>query len=137
MSQTPLEFDLQPDPRILPMLGEINLAQWKCVAELIDNSVDGFLEILRSGESLDAPEVCVAIPTNDTPSAKGVVRDNGPGMSRDKLEKAVRAGYSGNDPISNLGLFGMGFNIATARLGTVTTVWTTRKDDAEWTGLKI
>ena len=35
--------------RILPMLGEINLAQWKCLAELIDNSVDGFLEMIRSG----------------------------------------------------------------------------------------
>jgi hypothetical protein len=137
MSETALEFDLQPDPRILPMLGEINLAQWKCLAELIDNSVDGFLELLRAGQPLDAPEVSISIPTNDTPSARVVVRDNGPGMSREKLEKAVRAGYSGNDPISNLGLFGMGFNIATARLGTVTTVWTTRKDDPEWIGLKI
>jgi len=31
----------------------------------------------------------------------------------------------------------MGFNIATARLGTLTTVWTTRKGDEEWVGLQI
>ena len=58
-------------------------------------------------------------------------------MSADKLEQAVRAGWSGNDPTTNLGLFGMGFNIATARLGTATTVWTTQAGDAEWIGLRI
>ena len=54
------------------------------------------------------------------------VKDNGPGMSLDQLENAVKAGWTGNNPLSNLGLFGMGFNIATARLGLVTEVWTTR-----------
>jgi len=131
------EFDLQPDPRILPMLGEINLAQWKCLAELIDNSVDGFLEMIRAAQTPLHPEISVAVPTTDNPTAKVTVRDNGPGMSRDKLEMAVRAGWSGGDPTSNLGLFGMGFNIATARLGTVTTVWTTRENDGEWVGLRI
>jgi hypothetical protein len=38
MPESAHEFDLQPDPRILPMLGEINLSQWKCLAELVDNS---------------------------------------------------------------------------------------------------
>ena len=137
MPESPMEFDLQPDPRILPMLGEINLAQWKCLAELINNSVDGFLEMIRSGITPEPLMVSISIPTSGTPTAKVVVRDNGPGMSQEKLERAVRAGYSGNDPISNLGLFGMGFNIATARLGTVTTVWTTRQNDPEWIGVKI
>jgi Molecular chaperone, HSP90 family len=137
MPGTAADFDLQPDPRILPMLGEINLVQWKCLAELIDNSVDGFLEVARTGGAMANPEIAIQVPTNDTPTAKVTIRDNGPGMSREKLEMAVRAGWSGNDPTSNLGLFGMGFNIATARLGTVTTVWTTREDDAEWVGLRI
>ena len=48
-----------------------------------------------------------------------MVRDNGPGMTIDRLENAVRAGWTGNDPVNNLGMFGMGFNIATARLGTL------------------
>jgi len=137
MPETAHEFDLKPDPRILPMLGEINLSQWKCLAELVDNSVDGFLEMVRAGHAPSHPEIAVTVPTTDVATSKVTIRDNGPGMSRDKLEMAVRAGWSGNDPTSNLGLFGMGFNIATARLGTITTVWTTREDDAEWIGLRI
>lgn len=137
MPETSTEFDLQPDPRILPMLGEINLAQWKCLAELVDNSIDAFLEMLRAGTPPQNPEIVISIPTIDAPSAKVVVQDNGPGMTVEKLERAVRAGWSGSDPTTNLGLFGMGFNIATARLGIVTTVWTTRAGDSEWVGLKI
>src|SRR5262249_30462754 len=71
------------------------------------------------------------------PSSRVTVSDNGSGMDPDRLEKAVRAGWSGNTPIDSLGMFGMGFNIATARLGTVTTVWTSRKGDAEEHGLRI
>ncbi len=135
--QTEGQFDLQPDPRILPMLGEINLAQWRCLAELVDNSVDGFLSAKRKNNAVTDPEVHIAIPTSDSHSAQISVRDNGPGMSPEILETAVRAGWSGNTPVDSLGMFGMGFNIATARLGTVTTVWTTRRDDNEWHGLKI
>jgi hypothetical protein len=119
------------------MLGEIKLPEWRCVAELIDNAVDGFLGIRRAGDDITAAQIHVNIPLTDAPSAKLSVRDNGPGMSADTLEKAVTAGWTGNDPINNLGMFGMGFNIATARLGTVTTVWTTRKGDPEWVGLQI
>jgi DNA topoisomerase VI subunit B len=131
------EFDLQPDPRILPMLGEINLAQWRCLAELVDNSVDGFLFMLRSGGAPIDPEVSVNLPMKDDPSARVTVSDNGPGMAPDRLEKAVRAGWSGNNPVDSLGMFGMGFNIATARLGTITTVWTSRKGEPEEYGLRI
>src|SRR5437773_12450012 len=73
----------------------------------------------------------------DDPAARGSVRDRGSGMGPGQLQAAVRAGWSGNDPIGSLGLFGMGFNIATARLGTRTTVWTTIAGDAEWSGLQI
>ena len=137
MSNSADEFDLQPDPRILPMLGEINLPQWRCLAELVDNAIDGFLSELRSGRSLNDPEVLINLPTTDSPSARVTVSDNGPGMPPDKLEKAVRAGWSGNNPIEGLGMFGMGFNIATARLGTVTTVWTSQAGESEEHGLRI
>src|SRR2546427_292077 len=123
MSQPLREFDLQPHPRILPMLGEINLSQWRCIAELIDNSIDAFLTAARGGASLQSPEVHVSLPTTDSASAKITVRDNASGMDAITLENAVRAGWTGNDPVSNLGMFGMGFNIATARLGTLTRVW--------------
>ncbi len=46
------DFNLEPDPRVLPMLGEINIDQWRCVAELVDNAVDGFLKESRAGSSI-------------------------------------------------------------------------------------
>jgi hypothetical protein len=131
------DFDLTPDPRVLQMLGEISLDQWKCVAELIDNSVDAFVEARRRGDAVVDPQVVVSLPTQDRADAAVTIRDNGIGMSIEQLEKAVRAGWSGNNPIDSLGLFGMGFNIATARLGLVTEVYTTRSGDPEWTGLRI
>lgn len=137
MSTDLADFDLNPDPRILPMLGEINLRQWRCFAELIDNSLDGFLAAARDGIPIEEPEVIVNIPTSDVESARVTVRDNGNGMTPEILEHAVKAGWTGNSPIGNLGMFGMGFNIATARLGTVTTVWTARPGEREWHGLQI
>lgn len=131
------EFDLQPDPRILPMLGEITLPQWRCLAELIDNSVDGFLHAKRDGRLTEEPEVHISLPVTEHAESKITIRDNGPGMDVQTLENAVRAGWSGNDPIHSLGMFGMGFNIATARLGMITRVWTCREEDEEWSGLDI
>jgi len=137
VSDSEREFDLQPDPRILRMLGEISLVQWRCLAEFIDNSVDSFLSPVDSATPIREPRISITLPTSDASGAKITVRDNGPGMTPDVLEKAVRAGWSGNDPISKLGMFGMGFNIATARLGTVTSVWTTTRNSHEWCGLEI
>ncbi len=131
------DFDLTPDPRVLQILGEINLEQWKCLAELIDNSVDAFINARRDGNQVESPMVAISLPTQDKEDASVTVRDNGPGMTLEQLERAVRAGWSGNNPLDNLGLFGMGFNIATARLGMVTEVYTTRAGDKEWTGLRI
>lgn len=131
------DFSLEPDPRVLPMLGEINIDQWRCVAELVDNAVDGFLKESRSGSSIVGAKVDVYLPQADSPGATVRIIDNGPGMSPETLERAVRAGWSGNNPIDSLGLFGMGFNIATARLGSVTEVWTTRKGEPDWHGLQI
>lgn len=134
---TPRPFDLRPHPRILPMLGEINLSQSRCLAELVDNAVDGFLAARASGSSTSTPEVHIAVPTVDDARAKITVRDNGPGMDPETLESAVQAGWTSHDPINSLGMFGMGFNIATARLGTLTRVWSAREADTEWSGLEI
>lgn len=131
------DFDLTPDPRVLQMLGEINLAQWRCLAELVDNSIDGFMSAQRLDNAIANPEVVITVPRTDTAAARVSVRDNGPGMSFETLEHAVRAGWSGNSPIGSLGLFGMGFNIATARLGLVTEVWTSRAGDPHEIGVRI
>ncbi len=137
-ANTPAQnFDITPDPRVLQMLGEIDLPQWRCIAELVDNSVDGFLNAERAGAAIDDPEVIISVPRNDTQAARITIRDNGPGMSGDTLEHAVKAGWTGNSPIANLGLFGMGFNIATARLGLVTEVWTSRSGDPIEVGIRI
>lgn len=133
----PQNFDITPDPRVLQMLGEIDLPQWRCIAELVDNSVDGFLNAERAGAPIANPEVVIAVPRSDTPAARITVRDNGPGMSGDTLERAVKAGWTGNSPLANLGLFGMGFNIATARLGLVTEVWTSRAGESVEVGIRI
>ncbi len=133
----PQELDLTPAPRVLQMLGEINLEVWRCLAELIDNSIDGFIDASRAGHAIERPQVTVAIPTTNSENARLQVTDNGPGMSIETLENALRAGWSGNDALSKLGLFGMGFNIATARMGMVTEVWTTRAGDPEWVGVRI
>jgi hypothetical protein len=70
MAATGQDFDLQPDPRILPMLGEINFTQWKCAAELIDNAIDGFLSVIRSGGELRDPEIQVLMPLNEDPNGR-------------------------------------------------------------------
>jgi len=122
------------------MLGEIEFDEWQCVAELVDNSFDDFTEILQ--EDLPWPggfQVSVSLPGPgaDISGAEVVVSDTGGGMTGDRLEQAVRAGWSSNDRFDKLGLFGMGFNVSTARLGRKTRVLTTRPGDTEWIGVEI
>jgi hypothetical protein len=132
-------FDITPSPRVLRMLGQIEFKPWQCLAELVDNSIDAFLEGRRKAMILQ-PEITISLPRQSqlkADSGKIRVADNGMGMTPETLEHAVKAGYSGNDPVEKLGLFGMGFNIATARLGRRTEVWTITPDASEWTGLVI
>ena len=139
MSEKIMTVDITPTPRILRVLGEIPFAPWQCLAELIDNAIDAFLS--REGTSGDSNEQKINITWSGESVAVSdrtvEVTDNAMGMSLEQIQNAVRAGYSSNDPINNLGLFGMGFNIATARLGDLTTVLSTRKGDHEWVGLTI
>ncbi len=132
--------DITPSPRVLRMLGQIDFAPWQCLAELIDNSIDAFIDQSAAGTASAAPRIYVQLPTDgELRAGNGVisVKDNASGMPVESLENAVKAGYSGNDPVEKMGLFGMGFNISTARMGRRTEVWTTRADDPEWTGLVI
>jgi hypothetical protein len=122
------------------MLGQIDFAPWQCLAELIDNSIDAFIEAKRSAFVLSQPRIHISLPTSaDLDRGLGVlaIQDNATGMRVEMLGQAVRAGYSGNDPVDKMGLFGMGFNIATARLGRRTEVWTTTVDSPEWMGIVI
>jgi hypothetical protein len=122
------------------MLGEIEFAEWQCIAELIDNAFDDFTEILNSGIAWPGGfRVSVTLPDlkGRLEDSEVVIQDSGRGMSRASLENAVRAGWSSNDRWDKLGLFGMGFNVSTARLGGRTQVLTTQAGDPEWTGVEI
>jgi hypothetical protein len=132
--------DITPSPRILKVIAEIDFRPWQCIAELIDNSFDEFLAIKRSEVVWDEPhEVAIRLPSQNSSDEDRVisVRDNGRGMTLTDVRNAVRAGFTGNDPLSNLGLFGMGFNVSTARLGGLTRFLTTREGDADWVGVEI
>ena len=137
----PDAIDITPSPRVLRMLGQIDFAAWQCLAELIDNSIDAFLEGQEGNKPLTLnPKIAIELPSAaslDSGTGHLIVKDNGPGMTEEQLRMAVKAGYSGNDPVEKLGLFGMGFNIATARLGKHTEVWTTTADAGEWVGVEI
>ena len=125
-------FDITPHPRILQVLGEIEFSPSQCIAELVDNAIDGFLRCQREENPIAEPLVQVAVG-NDTV----VVKDNGPGMSPQELEMAVKAGWTSNEKFGNLGLYGIGFNVATARLGAQTTIWTSRAGESSWHGVTI
>jgi hypothetical protein len=116
-------LDITPSARVLQILGEIPFEPWQCLAELIDNSFD---ELSKQTERTSENPLLVTIDVDatDQRNVQLVIRDNGTGMDRAELERSLKAGHSGKNRYGTLGLFGMGFNIATARLGTITTVET-------------
>ncbi|SCY37121.1 ATP-binding protein [Flavobacterium caeni] len=119
------QFNLSPSPALLDLLGKIPFKGWQCVAELVDNSIDAII----SNESLlqeYQKQISVHIPTKKGISENQplVIEDWGIGMNSTQLENAVRAGFSSKKTSANLGLFGMGFNVATSRLANVVQIWT-------------
>jgi hypothetical protein len=129
-------IDVTPHPRLLAVLGDIEFAPWQCLAELIDNAFDDFLTAAPDSE---VPTVAISLPArgSDRRDAQVWINDNGRGMSLEHLTGAVSAGWTSNARYGKLGLFGMGFNIATARLGNTTTVRTTRAGDPDWVSVTL
>lgn len=124
-------FDLTPDPNVLIALTQTPLRQMDALCELIDNSIDSFSAALRQGITIDNPTISLFIPKiSEVNKGNGavIIMDNGPGLSPEAAEKALRAGYSSNNQYDNLGLFGMGFNISTGKIGSITTLTTASKD---------
>lgn len=126
-------LNLTPSPRLLEVIGEVDLPVWRCIAELADNCFDELNRAQAADAYFDA-RVYVSVPRENTrvSDAEVVVSDTGRGMTEDQLERALRAGSSGNQRFGSLGLLGMGFNLATARLGHLTEVWTGRAGDSHW-----
>lgn len=132
-------IDITPTPRILRTLGDIPFEVWQCLAELSDNSLDAFRDQIRNGTPIDGARLDIVWSKENVAAQDReiLIIDNGPGMPLETLQNAARAGYSSNDPINNLGLFGMGFNIATARLGEETQFLSATPESGEWTGIVI
>ena len=124
-------LNLTPDTKVLIALTHTHIQPLDALCELIDNAIDSFSAAKLQGVPLKQPCVRIDLPKESEIDAdKGVVRvsDNGPGLTMESAEKALRAGFSGNNPYDTLGLFGMGFNISTGKLGSVTRVFSSRAD---------
>lgn len=121
-----MTLDLTPSPRVLRMLGEIDFKAWQCICEIIDNSIDSFSNSGYSTCKQERPTIAITIPVNRELATNSYleVKDNGMGMTKEALSSCLKAGFSSNNPVDKMGLFGMGFNISTARLGGRTEVIT-------------
>ena len=125
-------FDFTPDPKVLIALSHTSMLPLDALCELIDNAIDSFSLAQLQGVQVIQPTVWIDLPKKvDIEKGIGIlrIRDNGPGMTPEQAEKAIKAGYSGNNSYDSLGLFGMGFNISTSKLGRITTFKTARPAD--------
>lgn len=138
---TNTKVNINPDPQILEAITYNPLNPINALCELIDNSIDAFSSAAEKGVSIKDPVIQISLPNRhdiDSGDNKLVVQDNGPGMSLNDATKAVTAGYSGSrNPLDKLGLFGMGFNISTGKLGRLTKLTTCRAIDKEATSIVI
>jgi hypothetical protein len=122
------EITIIPDPQILQVLTYLEMRPIDSLCELIDNSIDA----LMSMQPEHGPLVAIELPSKrevEDGTARIRIRDNGPGMTLDQVENSLRAGYSSKQRLGSLGLFGVGFNIATGKLGRVTRLLTARAED--------
>lgn len=124
---------LTPSPRVLSVLGDIDMSEVNCFAELVDNTIGACAE---AGAAMSTPKVSITFDGGTTQrwQESVVIRDNGPGMDRETLTRAVALAWVGDASRAALGL---GFNVATARLGSHITVRSARSNSSAWTVLKI
>lgn len=126
-----MKFDFTPDPKVLIALTHTPMQPLDALCELIDNSIDSFYGAKIQGVTIENPIIIVSLPSRKQLASNGGllrIQDNGTGMTAENAEKAIKAGFSGNNPYDTLGLFGMGFNISTGKLGNRTTFMTSRAD---------
>lgn len=121
-------FDLTPAPQLLQILGDLKFKGWQCIAELVDNSIDAILS--SNNLTKEQKKIIITIPTPGKLRTGDpvLVEDYANGMDEVKLQNAVRAGYSAKSTGNTIGLFGMGFNVATACLANKVEVWSSTKE---------
>lgn len=120
-------IDATPSPAILRLLENLNVDIWQCLAELIDNPLDDFKDAANPAGRIDI--------TIDGDWLH--ILDNGSGMNRNQLENAVRAGYSDKNKYDALGLFGVGFNVATSVLGRRAVIKSKPAGAQEWLSVDV
>jgi len=110
------------------------------LCELIDNSIDSFASGGFKQQGSENNTVTVYLPkAAEVSKGRGsiAVLDNGPGLTLEEAQNALRAGFSSNNPFDRLGLFGMGFNISTGKLARKTVLKTAKQDTAEMLTVEI
>lgn len=125
-------LNITPTPDVLIALTNTPLKPLDAICELIDNGIDSFRAADLAGLSVEHPWIQIHIPGEaEVKRGEGLIRiaDNGAGLDMAGLEKALTAGFSSKNQFDTLGLFGMGFNIASGKLGKRTIVTTARKTD--------
>ncbi len=128
MTKPVRDIDLIPDPQILVVLTYASMKPIDSLGER--NNAKKKKKGLEP--RTEKPLVLIDLPTRrDLRENKAIlrVRDNGPGLSLDQMERSLRAGYSSKHPYGSLGLFGVGFNIASGKLGQITKFITARRED--------
>jgi hypothetical protein len=118
----PRAINVTPDPAILDLFASLEIQPYGCISELIDNSLDNF----NSSDILGG-EIDIKIGQDEVKFS-----DNGSGLTLDQVERALTAASSSKSKVGELGLFGIGFNLATTKLGTKTTVFTKKAHDKLW-----
>ncbi|WP_280443288.1 ATP-binding protein [Nocardia brasiliensis] len=127
-------LDITPTPEVLIALTRTPITEIDALSELIDNAIDSFHAARVAGKPTPVQQVLVEIPgVSEVNRGGGLVRvrDTGPGLTEDEIAHAMQAGYSNKNSFDTLGLFGMGFNIATGKLGRVTRVISARAEDCD------
>ncbi len=110
------------------------LSPLDALSELIDNGIDALRVAALRGDPVQHPLIAIQLPGKaEVQRGEGWIRvqDNGPGMSPEEARAAITAGYSSHNPYDSLGLFGMGFNISSGKLGRRTRLLTARKQDKD------
>jgi len=127
-----LTINVTPDPRILEVITHNPMPPISALCELIDNSIDSFDVAKQNSIEIENPLIDISLPSRaeiEGGIGRFVIRDNGPGLSKEEANDALKAGFSGHVKIGMLGLFGMGFNISTGKFGKKTVFKTSRKED--------
>jgi hypothetical protein len=125
-------LDITPTPDVLVALTRTPITPLDALSELVDNAIDSFRAAETAGILSPVRQVFIDVPGNaEVSRGEGLirVRDTGAGLSEDQIADAMRAGFSSKNHFDTLGLFGMGFNIATGKLGRVTRVVSAREED--------